>query len=228
MTDNFEIKDSGERQEFDSGAVRDTHKGKGRYDLLPTRAIRRLAVHFENGAKKYGDNNWLKGMPLRRFAESALRHMFKALEGQKDEDHWIAAAWNILAIVEYKEQISEGLLAAKWDDLPMLPPGCQHGISELATVIPHGVTSESTSYRPTQHELQVGDRVEYTREKFSHTQLSLGSLGTILQVVEDGCIQVDWDGMTSGNGDKRSNWWVMWYDVKLAEEAYCNANFGGT
>jgi len=113
-----EVKDSGRRQEFKSGAVRDTEIGKGRYDLLPSRAIRRLAKHYENGANKYGDNNYLKGMPMKRFADSALRHIFKALEGQKDEDHWIAAAWNLLAIVEYQERIEEGLLPKKLDDLP--------------------------------------------------------------------------------------------------------------
>lgn len=29
------IKDSGERREFDTGAVRDIQKGKGRCDLMP-------------------------------------------------------------------------------------------------------------------------------------------------------------------------------------------------
>ena len=31
----MEIKDSGERTRFDTGAVRDMHTGKGRMDLLP-------------------------------------------------------------------------------------------------------------------------------------------------------------------------------------------------
>lgn len=31
------IADSGNRTEFDTGAVRDIHTGKGRYDLLPWR-----------------------------------------------------------------------------------------------------------------------------------------------------------------------------------------------
>ena len=116
-----EVKDSGARQDFNTGARRDIATGKGRYDLLPTRAIRRLAEHYENGAKKYGDNNWLKGIPLKRMMESALRHCFKALEGKKDEDHLIAAAWNLLGIVELQERIEEGLLPKELDDLPKLP-----------------------------------------------------------------------------------------------------------
>lgn len=61
-----EVKDSGKRQEFQTGSIRDTREGKGRYDLLPPHAIFRLAKHFENGAKKYGDRNWEKGQPLSR------------------------------------------------------------------------------------------------------------------------------------------------------------------
>lgn len=118
MAEFNEVKDSGERQDFGTGAVRDTQNGKGRYDLLPTRAIRRLAKHYENGAKKYGSENYLLGMPMRRFADSAMRHLFKALEGHIDEDHWTAAAWNILAIIEYQERIEEGMLSKEFDDLP--------------------------------------------------------------------------------------------------------------
>lgn len=33
------IKDSGERTQLESGAVRDMHEGKGRMDLLPWAAI---------------------------------------------------------------------------------------------------------------------------------------------------------------------------------------------
>lgn len=33
------IKDSGERTEFGTGAVRDMHSGKGRMDLLPWEAL---------------------------------------------------------------------------------------------------------------------------------------------------------------------------------------------
>jgi len=112
------VKDSGTRQKFETGAVRDAQSGKGRYDLLPTRAIRRLAEHYENGAVKYGDNNWLKGIPLKRMIDSAIRHLFKALEGQTDEDHLTACAWNILGIIEIQERIEEGMLPKELDNLP--------------------------------------------------------------------------------------------------------------
>lgn len=113
-----EVKDSGARQNFSTGAVRDTAEGKGRYDLLPTYALQRLAQHFENGAKKYGDENWRKGIPLRRYVDSAIRHLFKYLEGQRDEDHAIAAAWNILAMVETEEMIRREILPPSLNNLP--------------------------------------------------------------------------------------------------------------
>jgi hypothetical protein len=52
------IQDSGQRQKFDTGSQRDIRDGKGRYDLLPCKAIRRLAQHFEGGAEKYDSRNW--------------------------------------------------------------------------------------------------------------------------------------------------------------------------
>ena len=94
------LKDSGTRQEFATGAVRDQQVGKGRFDLLPPRALLRLAKHFEKGAAKYGDRNWEQGMPMSRYVDSALRHAFAFLRGQKDEDHLVAAAWNLLAALE--------------------------------------------------------------------------------------------------------------------------------
>ena len=58
------VRDSGQRQEFETGSRRDTREGKGRYDLLPAHAIFLVARQLEEGAKKYGERNWEKGQPL--------------------------------------------------------------------------------------------------------------------------------------------------------------------
>ena len=71
------IKDSGERTKFKTGAVRDMHEGKGRFDLLPMCVLMRLAKHYENGSKKYGDRNWEKGIPAHSYVDSAFRHLVK-------------------------------------------------------------------------------------------------------------------------------------------------------
>lgn len=101
------ILDSGDRTEFTSGAVRDMHEGKGRCDLLPMCALLRLARHYENGCKKYGDRNWEKGIPGHSFADSAMRHLMKYMDGQDDEDHLIAAVWNLLGLAWTEEKHPE-------------------------------------------------------------------------------------------------------------------------
>ena len=90
------IKDSGERTEFSTGAVRDMHKGKGRYDLLPWYAIDEVAKHCEEGALKYGERNVDKGIDQHSLIDSAFRHLRKYWCGEIDEPHLRAAAWNIL------------------------------------------------------------------------------------------------------------------------------------
>lgn len=103
------VKDSGAREEFTTGSKRDTAIGKGRYDLLPFLALRRVAKHYENGAIKYDARNWEKGQPVGRMLDCALRHLHQAAMGLADEDHLAAAAWNILGIMEFEERIEIGM-----------------------------------------------------------------------------------------------------------------------
>ena len=91
----LEIKDSGDRTSFETGAVRDGGKDKGRYDLLPWDAIHQLAVHCQKGAEKYGERNAEQGIPVSDLMDSAARHISKYMRGRKDENHAAAALWNI-------------------------------------------------------------------------------------------------------------------------------------
>lgn len=154
------IKDSGERREFSTGAVRDIQEGKGRCDLLPLDMVSRLmgnaetadsvlyyisdytiygdidslyhalaivssawddgktkesnkqiqtqrkcsmllevSKHFEEGAKKYGEYNWQKGIPTHCYIDSAVRHYLKYIRGDGDEPHDRAFVWNILCCI---------------------------------------------------------------------------------------------------------------------------------
>ena len=90
------IKDSGERTEFSTGAVRDMKRGVGRMDLLPWYGIMEVSKHCEEGAEKYGEHNVDKGIPLHSLCDSAARHLAKFIAGETDEDHLRAAAWNLL------------------------------------------------------------------------------------------------------------------------------------
>lgn len=94
------ILDSGDRTQFETGAVRDIREGKGRMDLLPWSAIMEVSKHCENGAKKYGEHNVDKGIPTSSLCDSAARHLAKYLEGWTDEPHLVAAAWNLLWAIQ--------------------------------------------------------------------------------------------------------------------------------
>ena len=74
-----------------------------------------VAKHFEEGAKKYGEHNWQKGIPVKCYIDSAVRHYLKWLRGDKDEPHDRAFCWNILCAIwtckhkpelnDYKEEV---------------------------------------------------------------------------------------------------------------------------
>jgi hypothetical protein len=118
VVDFREVKDSGNRETFETGSHRDTRAGKGRYDLLSPYVMERDAKHMENGAVKYGDRNWEKGQPLSRYIDSAIRHIQKYMMGQRDEDHLAAARWNIGALMHTEHMIQLGRVPQELDDLP--------------------------------------------------------------------------------------------------------------
>ena len=124
----MEIKDSGERQEFETGSVRDSADGKGCPSLISPIALQRLAVLLEGGAKKYEVRNWEKGQPLCRYIDSAVRHLFTFLEGHRDEDHLAAALWNVMALIHTEEMIKRWRLPQKLNDLPEYMPGSVPGL----------------------------------------------------------------------------------------------------
>jgi hypothetical protein len=109
----MQIKDSGNRREFDTGAVRDMAEGKGRMDLLQWSAIIEVSKHCENGAKKYGEHNVDKGIPTSSLCDSACRHLAKYLSGETDEDHLLASAWNLLWALEMRNKHPE-LVNTPW------------------------------------------------------------------------------------------------------------------
>lgn len=102
-----DIKDSGERTVFATGSVRDMHEGKGDMLSMPWAALLRVSRHYENGAKKYGRYNYLKGIPVSSFIDSALRHLAKYVAGYDDEDHLSAAAFNVLGAIQMEEHCPE-------------------------------------------------------------------------------------------------------------------------
>lgn len=58
-----------------------------------------VAVHFEDGAKKYGEYNWQKGIPVKCYIDSAIRHYLKWCRGDMDERHDRAFVWNVFCCI---------------------------------------------------------------------------------------------------------------------------------
>lgn len=137
-----QIKDSGERRVFETGAVRDCAEGKGRCDLLPLKTVAQwmddpvideiavfvethdvfflwealnqiihkhfsckadlvleMAIHMEEGLKKYPERNWENGISIHSFVDSGVRHYLKVLRGDDDENHLRACVWNLMCCI---------------------------------------------------------------------------------------------------------------------------------
>jgi hypothetical protein len=107
----FAVKDSGQRQEFAGGMVRDVTDGKTDYSLvLDGPMFERWAAHLTKGAEKYDKGNWMKAegdAELRRFKESAFRHFIQWYRGETDEDHAAAVLFNINGAEYVKAQMAE-------------------------------------------------------------------------------------------------------------------------
>lgn len=101
-------------RQFSTGATRNRAEGKGRFDLIPPSALKRIARVYERGAKKNGENNWTLGIPFSSLIDSATRHLNewrynKLTKTEPQEDHLAHAAWNILALMHFEDMGCESL-----------------------------------------------------------------------------------------------------------------------
>ena len=92
---------------FSSGARRDSDKGKHKFTYLPIDVLGRVADHYEEGAKKYGDHNWRKGIPSTTIMDSLLRHVAAYYQGQDDEDHLSAIVFNALCLIYNEDKMTD-------------------------------------------------------------------------------------------------------------------------
>ena len=74
---------------------------------MPTMLLE-VSKHFEEGAKKYGENNWQKGLPVNCYIDSAVRHYLKWWRGDTDEPHDRAFVWNLICCIWTVKHIDEG------------------------------------------------------------------------------------------------------------------------
>lgn len=107
-----------DKQTFATGAVRDTIDGKPRLELISPLFLNRLGAWLAEGAKKYADRNWERGIPVDRSMGSLLRHINAHREGLTDEDHMAAAACNVMFIIHTEEMVNRGKLPAELANIP--------------------------------------------------------------------------------------------------------------
>lgn len=67
------------------------------YDLVYLYA---QAMH--EGASKYGEGNWLKGIPESNLLNHALHHLFKFVAGDTSEDHRSHLVWNVFTLIHFR------------------------------------------------------------------------------------------------------------------------------
>lgn len=109
---NFETKDSGKREQYKSGMVRDVSSDKIDYSLIyDGPMLKRWAELLTRGAIKYNKRNWMLSNgqeELERFRESAARHFTQWMNGETDEDHAGATYFNINCYEYLKEKLNNG------------------------------------------------------------------------------------------------------------------------
>jgi len=79
----------------------------GTGDALFVSAILEASIQYDEGAKKYDERNWEKGMPVHCFIDSGIRHYLKTLRGDTDEPHSRAFIWNMLGAIWMHENHPE-------------------------------------------------------------------------------------------------------------------------
>jgi hypothetical protein len=112
---------TGKHDELHTGAHRDLSPDRQeRYDLITPYAILRLARAYAEGAAKYGDRNWERGLPASNLINHALRHIYLWLMGRDDEDHLSHATWNLCALMHFENTKPELI------DIPTRPDAYPH------------------------------------------------------------------------------------------------------
>lgn len=100
---------SGPSPNLGSDPSRDARKhddGKLSYSMLPVDALAELVKVYDLGAKKYGRDNWTKGMEWHRVYDGLQRHAnafwsgeeFDPVDGQR---HMASVAWAALTLLSY-------------------------------------------------------------------------------------------------------------------------------
>jgi hypothetical protein len=111
------VNDNGQRTLFETGALRQPpDPSKCRPDLISPLAQWRLGNWLRDGAAKYSERNWEKGLPQTRTLGSLKRHILAYELGETDEDHLAAILCNAMFLTHIDEGILRGIYPVGLDD----------------------------------------------------------------------------------------------------------------
>lgn len=74
-----------------------------RFDLISPRAMLRIATTYGEGAIKYGERNWEKGLPPYDLMNRVFAHLNAFQAGDRSEDHLAHATWNLMALMHFED-----------------------------------------------------------------------------------------------------------------------------
>ena len=103
-----------------------------------------LSKHCEAGAAKYGERNIDKGAPLNSLLSSGGRHLGKYIQGEQDEDHLVAACWNLMWALQQRTTHPE-LNNLPWSEyyVPVGPKKDEQGNTVTERAIPDNLTDNA-------------------------------------------------------------------------------------
>ena len=105
-----------QKKTYASGAQRDTEADGERFDLCCPTALEAWAKVCAEGARKYGEDNWTKGMPIGETYNHMLRHANIAKLGGNAEGgtvlHLSKVMWNAAALIHFLTECGHHHVAA--------------------------------------------------------------------------------------------------------------------
>jgi hypothetical protein len=69
------------------------------YNKDATAAFLELSLHYKGCLDKYPERNWERGLPVKDYISSGVRHYLKYLRHDTDEPHDRAFIWNIVGCI---------------------------------------------------------------------------------------------------------------------------------
>lgn len=96
---------------LETGALKSNQSGRGRYDLISPYMLEGLALHLEKSLEKYEEGNYKKGIPIKRYISSIMRHLNQFRSGDRTEDHLSAIVANVMMLEDTLDMIEQSTLS---------------------------------------------------------------------------------------------------------------------